>query len=176
MIDERLLLREEIASIWTIDRGEVIEQVYYFEQGKLVLKPEYHVVTGWEGDDERYSPILLDCFDRGGWFYGLFDGAAIIAVVVLDCEFIGTSADQLQLKFLYVSGPFRGRGLGRSLFERARKEARRRRARRLYISATPSENTVNFYLELGCSVVEEVAPELFALEPRDIHLECDVSS
>jgi hypothetical protein len=44
----------------------------------------------------------------------------------------------------------------------------------LYISATPSENTINFYLRSGCRVTAQLDPELFALEPKDIHLECDV--
>jgi hypothetical protein len=41
----------------------------------------------------------------------------------------------------------------------------------MYISATPSENTVNFYQYLGCVLTEEVDAELFELEPEDIHLE-----
>jgi hypothetical protein len=44
-------------------------------------------------------------------------------------------------------------------------------ARRLYISATPSENTVGFYTHLGCVITREVDPALFELEPEDIHLE-----
>jgi hypothetical protein len=62
--------------------------------------------------------------------------------------------------------------LGKRLFDLARAVARERGARQLYISATPSENTVNFYLRLGCQVAEEPDPELLALEPEDIHLVC----
>jgi N-acetylglutamate synthase-like GNAT family acetyltransferase len=64
--------------------------------------------------------------------------------------------------------------LGTHLFELAKATARERGAKRLYISATPSENTVNFYLRLGCAVAGEPDPELLELEPEDIHLECDV--
>jgi hypothetical protein len=56
----------------------------------------------------------------------------------------------------------------------AKATARERGAKRLYISATPSENTINFYLRRGCVVAAEVDPHLFELEPEDIHLECDV--
>src|SRR5580704_18139112 len=73
----------------------------------------------------------------------------------------------------HVSNSYRNRGLGTQLFELARATARERGAKRLYISATPSEHTINFYLRLGCAVVEEPDPELFELEPEDIHLECD---
>jgi hypothetical protein len=60
------------------------------------------------------------------------------------------------------------------LFGLARATARARGARRLYISATPTENTVKFYLRLGCAVTREPDADLFALEPEDIHLECEV--
>ena len=97
----------------------------------------------------------------------------LVGIVVLDNQRIGKHKDQLQLKFLHVSRSHRQKGLGTRLFELARATARRTGAKRLYISATPSENTVNFYLRLGCAVAEEPDPELFELEPEDIHLECD---
>ena len=48
--------------------------------------------------------------------------------------------------------------------------ARERGARLLYVSATPTENTVNFYLRRGCILATPPDPELLALEPDDIHL------
>ena len=44
-------------------------------------------------------------------------------------------------------------------------------AESLYISATPSKNTIGFYLHMGCRLAFEVNQELFRLEPKDIHLE-----
>ncbi|MBD3284615.1 GNAT family N-acetyltransferase [Candidatus Uhrbacteria bacterium] len=172
MIKGRKIHREEIKDIWAIDRREIIEQVYYLENGTLVLKPEYYNMPGWPpGEAELYTPILEDCYDRGGWFYGLFDREKLIGVAVLDNHFIGKKEDRLQLKFLHISRPFRGRGWGKHLFELAVAEARKCGAQSLYISATPSENTIDFYLNLGCQVTNEVDPALFALEPEDIHLE-----
>ena len=74
MTEERLLRRDEIPLVWEIDRSEVIEHLYSVEAGQLVLRPEFYDMRGWpEGEAEHYTPILLDCFDRGGWFLGLFD-------------------------------------------------------------------------------------------------------
>ena len=84
---------------------------------------------------------------------------------------MGQSNDQLQLKFLHVSRQYRGSGLGRTLFQEAVDKARSLGARTLYISATPSENTVRFYQSLGCRLSENPEPKLLALEPDDIHLE-----
>lgn len=175
MITVRQLQREEIAQVWSIDRGEVIENLYHLEDRTLVLRPQHIDVAGWpHGEAEKYTPLLLDCFDRGGWFYGAFDGALLVGVVVLESRFIGKRNDQLQLKFLHVSRAYRNRSLGAKLFELAKATARERGAIRLYISATPSENTVNFYTRLGCVVAREPDPELFELEPEDIHLECEI--
>jgi predicted N-acetyltransferase YhbS len=173
MISLRDLLRREVAQVWSIDRSEVIEGFYHLEGGTLVLRPQHEEVPGWPaGEAEKYTPILLDCFDRGGWFHGAFDEGRLIGVAVLESRFIGR--DQLQLKFLHVSRAYRGQGLGARLFELARDTARKRGAARLYISATPSENTVNFYTRMGCVIAREPDRELFELEPEDIHLECDI--
>ena len=171
----RELTRSEVSRYWEIDRREVIENIYYLVDGELVLKPEHYDMRGWPtGEADLYTPLFLDCFDRGGWFYGLFDGDQLVAAVVLESKFIGPRKDLLQLKALHVSRHYRGQGLGRLLFELASDKAYSRGARGLYISATPSEHTVNFYLRLGCRITLTADPDLFALEPEDIHLECAI--
>jgi predicted N-acetyltransferase YhbS len=172
MITGREISRDEIKMIWTIDRSEVIEAVYYLEQGNLVLKQEYYDMRGWlGGETEKNTSLFEACYDRGGWFYGLFDDQQLIGVVVLERCFIGENQDQIQLKFLHVSNPYRDKGWGKHLFDLAMIEAKKWGARRLYISATPSEHTIGFYLSLGCRVTQKPDPELYELEPEDIHLE-----
>jgi len=171
-ISGRVLSRDEIAEIWTIDRSEVVDTVYELRSGALALRGEHHDVRGWPpGEPQKYTPILEACHDHGGWLYGLFDGRRLVGAAVLEGRFIGPGADQLQLKFMHVGRSHRGRGLGRRLFERARVEALRRGAKRLYVSATPSQHTIDFYLRLGCVVTPEPDAELLELEPEDIHLE-----
>jgi len=43
-------------------------------------------------------------------------------------------------------------------------------ARRLYVSATPSGSAVGFYPEPRVRADRRAEPELFALEPDDIHM------
>jgi len=168
----RPLARDEIPSLWSIDRSELIENVYDLVGGALVLRPERHDVKGWPpGERERDMTLLRDCFDHGGSFWGAFEGGALAGAAVLESRFIGRPRDQLQLKFLHVGRAYRRMGLGRTLFEMAVARARELGAKRLYISATPSENTIGFYLRRGCRVTEEIDAALFALEPKDIHLE-----
>jgi len=171
----RELIRDEVEQVWSIDRSEIIENLYYYENSKLVLRPAFFHMKGWpSGEAAHYTPILLDCFDRGGWFYGLFDGDKLIGIAILESKWIGAKQDQLQLKFLHVSHGYRGQGWGRKLFRLAQDQAREMGAKRLYISATPSEHTIDFYRSLGCMVTNELDPELYELEPEDIHLECPV--
>jgi predicted N-acetyltransferase YhbS len=168
----RELTRAEVERVWEIDRREVIEKVYHLRDGRLILDAEFFDMQGWPpGEGALYTPLLLDCHDRGGFFCGAFDGAALAGVAILESRFIGRRADQLQLKFLHVGKPYRRTGLGKALFECAAQRAKEMGAKKLYISATPSENTIGFYLHLGCALAQEIDADLFALEPEDIHLE-----
>lgn len=168
----RELRGEELDEIWLIDRSEKVENIYRLEDGRLVLKPEHHDMQGWPtGEAESYGALMFDCFDRGGTFFGAFEEGRLIGVSVLESRFIGRNEDHLQLKFLHVARGYRKRGLGRMLFERAAGKASDLGANTLYISATPSENTIGFYLHIGCRVTDEVDRDLFELEPDDIHLE-----
>jgi len=106
---------------------------------------------------------------------GSMENNLLIGVAILESKFIGARQETLQLKFLHVSRDSRKQGLGRSLFNTAVEKAKTLGAQKLYISATPSENTINYYLRLGCVPATETDPELFALEPEDIHLEYVIS-
>lgn len=175
MISGRRLSRDEIRDIWAIDRSEATDAVYYLENGSLQLRAEHHDLSGWPpGEATKYTPILESCHDRGGWLYGLFDEDRLIGAAVLESQFIGRRGDQLQLKFLHISRTYRSQGWGQQLFALAKAEAARRGAKRLYVSATPSEHTITFYLRLGCTLIAEPDPLLYELEPEDIHLECEL--
>ncbi len=172
----RHLAADEVEKIWSIDRAEIISAVYYIIEDKLVLKDEHYDMTTWPlGEPEIYAPLLQECHQRGGWFLGVFDGDTLVAVSVLDTHFLGPQNDSLQLKFLQISQNYRGLGLGRELFHRAAAEAARRGARKMYISATPSEHTIHFYMKNGCCRTATPDPVLYALEPEDIHLEYEIS-
>lgn len=171
----RELAIDELDAIWRIDRGEYIESIYRCSSGALSEETINLQLPGWPPRDrEVYAPILRECCEHGGYFCGAFDQGRLVAVVVLGDRFLGGAQDQLQLKLMYVDRAYRKTGLGRRLFEAAVEEARRRGARRLYISSCETKNTVDFYRHLGCKMTSEVDPELLALEPMDIHMEFEI--
>jgi GNAT superfamily N-acetyltransferase len=172
-MEMRLVTRNEVELIWTIDRSEVHHHIYELHGGQLVRTPKYFEIPGWRPDAvEKETPALLDCFDRGGTFLGVFDAEALIGIGVLESARVGRASDQMQLAYLYVSRAYRGRGVGMQLFEAAVSFAREAGANALYVSATPTENTVAFYLNRGCVLAPEPDARLLAAEPDDIHLLC----
>jgi 8-oxo-dGTP pyrophosphatase MutT (NUDIX family)/GNAT superfamily N-acetyltransferase len=173
----RRLERDELSRVWEIDRREFVEKVYRLQGGQLVLEPHNFDVPGWApGQREEEMPMLFDCFDRGGTFWGAFEDDVIVGAAGLESNFIGARRKTLQLTRLHVSRDLRGQGLGTALFQTAADHAKRAGAEKLYISATESENSVNFYQRRGCRLATEVDPGLLALEPEDIHLECELAS
>ncbi len=168
----RTIKREEIENIKNIDRSEIVNQFYYYQNGKLVLKNGYFNIRRWTPRQiKKHVKGLLSLYDRGGFFYGLLHEERMVGLISLECKFIGSANNQLQVVFLHVDKNYRKKGFGRKLMDKVKERARELGAKKLYISATPSKNTVDFYMHLGCKLAPEINPELYKLEPDDIHLE-----
>ena len=138
--------------------------------GALHLVPDFYDVAGWpDGEADHYTPILLDCHDRGGWCVGMFDGARLVAAVFVDSQPLGPHGDMLQLKFLHVSHDWRGCA-GEQLYRTAREQARAMGAARLYVRDAVAEH--DRLLPAARLYGQHLPdPALYALEPEDIHLE-----
>jgi GNAT superfamily N-acetyltransferase len=155
----RRLDRGEIQRLWEIDRSEVHDNVYRVRDGALVLEPYHLAVSGWHPQTVvEVTPKLEEIYDRGGVFLAAFDGETLAGMVVQDGE---------RLEYLYVSAPYRGTGVGTLLFDAAVAHAP---GDRVVISATPTENTVNFYLARGCRLDPSPPPGQVAAEPDDVQL------
>jgi predicted N-acetyltransferase YhbS len=75
-----------------------------------------------------------------------------------------------QLAFLHVSEASRVAGIGSRLCDNLERMVRSAGDPEMVVSATPSENTVRFYLGRGYELMAEPLPELFELEPEDVHM------
>ena len=71
---------------------------------------------------------------------------------------------------LHVSAPWRATGIGNRLSEQLEQIARTGGDSDMVVSATPSENTVRFYIGRGFQPMAEPLAELFELEPEDVHM------
>lgn len=174
-IEYRSLTHAALEQMRAIDRSEIIEAHYVMSDGCLQLVEEQWIHPGFT--PETYAQRILrlqQLLANGGPIFGAFHAGTLVGIAAIENRFRGAATDQLRLDFLHVSRPFRGQGIGNHLFALSRHAARSMGARQLYITGSPSQHTVDFYLRMGCRVTTDIDPELFAEEPDDIHFECDV--
>eukprot|EP01052_Picozoa_sp_SAG31_P046105 SAG31_NODE_8681_length_1407_cov_1.378440_2_plen_187_part_00 len=68
---------------------------------------------------------------------------------------LGCASDTLDMFYLFCDGNARGAGVGTRLIELIKAEARERGAAKMYISATNTRHTVEFYMRRGAVLAEE---------------------
>ena len=78
--------------------------------------------------------------------------------------------DMAQLDALFVDKNHRQQGIAAQLTKLLEEQAIADGHKRLYVSATESQSAVGFYTSQGFVPTLDVHPELYALEPNDIHM------
>ena len=124
-----------------------------------------------EGDGEHtyagHQAHVEELLASGAVALGAFDGDRLAGIGVLVQHLRPGVA---QLAWLHVSNGYRASGIGKRLTEDLDQIAREGGDTEIVVSATPSQNTVRFYMGRGYQPMAESFPELFALEPEDVHL------
>ncbi|PSK94636.1 GNAT family N-acetyltransferase [Taibaiella chishuiensis] len=172
----RELESEEVIRLGEIDRSETFWESYRYRDGILQLAPDYQEVTGF--DEQELQDMISrqkEIIRTGGRVIGCFDGTLIAGMASVERQRRGSRQQYCKMDILYVSRTYRGRHIALQLLDRTRKIAAGFGAQHLYISATPTRRTVDFYISQGARPATEPDPELVQLEPLDIHLELDVS-
>jgi len=175
-MEYRELAFSEIDTIRGIDRSEVVDSIYRLLNGSLLEVAVDYDMKGFKPEEleaiiRRQKRLLAN----GGWVFGAFDGGKLVGVASLENRFRGNLHRYCKMDILFVSREHRRQGIASELMGKCLGAARKIGADRLYISATESKNTVDFYMKRGARPVEELDAELFRLEPEDIHLEVSVS-
>lgn len=171
MIKYKELDIHDAEKIADIDRSEQINFIYEIQDGNIVEVASGHECPNWSEHQvreliERYQNEL----SSGGKAFGALDNDKLVGFGVLAHKFRGKQKDQLQVDLMYVSRAYRRRGIGTRLMQELSNEAKKRGAKTLYISSTETESAVNFYKSNGSELTDEIDHELFALEPKDIHM------
>ena len=73
---------------------------------------------------------------------------------------------------MQVAADYRGRGIGRKLFDSGKGEAAKAGAEALYISACSSEETIAFYKAMGAELTDSPIREIAEDEPCDLQMIC----
>lgn len=167
----RGLCRAEMTRLGEIDRTETVENIYVLDDDKLKLVPQAIAVGGWNPAElESHIRRIRSLHDRGGLVLGAFAENSLLAVGSVDFQPVGGNPSVMNLDMLHVSRAHRGRGIGRNLIDELSSTAQVRGASSFYISATPTQGTVDMYMRLGARPTLQPDPTLLAMEPNDIHL------
>jgi GNAT superfamily N-acetyltransferase len=166
------MARSELARIAEIDRSERITQQYR-QRGELLELIDVDIDAPRWGERGEFSiEHRIDEWTRlvslGGVPLGAFDGDRLIGFAVYMRASPETPAN---LAVLHVTKPWRRYGIGCALTNEVIRLARIEGAPRLYVSATPTRGTVDFYMRQGFVPVATPNERLFALEPDDIHMQ-----
>ena len=172
-IDVRRLARSELSRVREIDRSERIEVLYVQQGARLERRvgdwssPPWDADGGGEHSVAAQRTSLERYADAGAIALGAFDGERLVGIGVVVPHLRPGIA---QLSFLHVSDGYRALGIGGALSEELERIAREEGDTEMVVSATPSENTVRFYRGRGFETMAEPLPELFELEPEDVHM------
>ena len=170
MIVIRQMAKEELSPgrIAEIDVSESGGIVYRYADGDINSTSEVWHRPRW--DSEKCTNLSEGWFAqslRGDVILGAFDEDLLVGISILRYELTDSMA---QLDALFVSRHYRRRGIAARLTQEIIRLAKESGARELYVSATPSESAVGFYKSQGFRLAERVNKELYALEPKDIHM------
>jgi len=170
----RQVRSHELSRVGEIDRSERIDMIYVQRGVELDAVAGDFSARSWlpEGEGEHSVAHAVEECERwlaaGGIAIGAFADGRLVGIGIV----VPHVRDRVaQLAFLHVSDGYRGRGIGGRLSARLERLGRDRGDAVMVVSATPSANTVRFYRGRGFEPTANPLPELYELEPDDVHLE-----
>ena len=150
------------------ERGDV---VLAWVDGAMVADPHEWERPRWDADlwEQRLAGWWLTL--RPDVMIGAFAGDELVGLASLRYQL---QPGMAQLTTLHVSQAYRRRGVASQLIVEVMRMAREAGAARLYVSAVPSESAIGFYTSLSFCPTDAPDPDMFALEPEDIHMVCEL--
>jgi GNAT superfamily N-acetyltransferase len=172
-VEIRHLACNEFSRVGEIDRTEHIDILFEQHGTELVSHRGTWSAPAWDPDGHGEHSVdaqhqaLVRYADAGGIVLGAFFHERLVGIGVVVPHLRPAMA---QLAYLHVSQEFRSTGIGSRLSVDLEQIAQRAGDTKIVVTATPSENTVRFYLGRGYRPMQQPVPDLFELEPEDIHM------
>jgi GNAT superfamily N-acetyltransferase len=170
----RRLVAADLERVGEIDRTERIDTLYVQHGDRLERRLGDFSARPWFAEGEGEHSVAhqrAECeryLAEGGIALGAFANGQLVGIGIVRPHIRPEIA---QFAFLYVSNRHRAQGIGRHLSEELERLAREAGDTTMVVSATPSLNTVRFYRHRGFEPTAEPLPELYELEPDDVHLQ-----
>jgi GNAT superfamily N-acetyltransferase len=168
------LVSADLERIGEIDRTERIDTLYVQQGDQLEQRFGDFSASAWltEGEGEHsVAHQRAECerhLAAGGIALGAFANGQLVGIGIVRPHLRPGIA---QFAFLHVSNGHRRQGIGEHLSEELERLARKEGDTTMVVSATPSLNTVRFYIHRGFEPTAEPLPELYEPEPEDVHLQ-----
>ena len=169
MIKIELLTAENFKpdSLDNYQRRQEVRRVYRKHDGIYQIE-ECVYLEDWDREKRRY--VAKEISSNAYITYLALKKEEVVGFIGLKKDLIG---DYMILDQMHVSAVCRGQGIGRNLFEKGKEEAKKARARALYISACSSVETIAFYKAMGARLTDCPIKELAEAEPYDLQMICD---
>ncbi len=163
----RRLDESDFDQLHNIDLSEHTSLIYRWVNGQLQPEPHDGYRPRWNQAQwqERLTEWRTD-LQPDVWL-GAFVGGQMAALASLRYRLVPEMA---QLTTLHVDQAHRRQGLARQLLQTVVAMAEESGAGELYVSSTESESAVGFYLSQGFRPTDTPNPQMFELEPNDIHM------
>jgi len=154
------------------DRTQIVTKCWRKINGEwLIIDSRF--VDNWSEDRYREEvQFLKNLINSGGYVAAAFCNGQLKGFTSVNATIFGTHAKYMDLSNIHVSQDMRGQGIGKELFELAKKWAKEHGAEKLYISSQSSVETQAFYKAMGCVEAVEYNQQLAEEEPCDCQLEC----
>ena len=171
----RPLEQYECERIREMDASQYIQNAWRDVNGIKQL-----VEINWQENDfpngyEYHLSALKNTFVSDGFVIGAFYNEILVGFGSVNRQIFGNRFKYVLLDQIFISNGYRRKGIGKSLFTHAADKARLWGADKLYICAGSAEDTISFYLALGCVDAQEINQEFFKNDIRDIQLEYDLN-
>ncbi|MGN0824350.1 MAG: GNAT family N-acetyltransferase [Candidatus Coproplasma sp.] len=170
MIKIELLSKENFneLSLDSYSRRQDVKRVYRRMGDEYVLI-DMPYVEDWNLEKKRSVASALKSNEYVA--YVALDGDTVVGFIGLKKQLINK---YMVLDFMHVSYEYRGKGIGRTLFNLGRDTAIKAGAKALYISACSSEETIAFYKAMGAELTNNPIREIAEKEPFDMQMICEV--
>ena len=167
MFEIRPLSDTDLDRLAEIDVSESGSVVYALVHGELRSEPEVWQRPRWDAAAWRRKYEEWQRTLKMDLLLGAFDGERLVGMASLRYALTETMA---QLTTLHVDRTHRQQGVAKALVQEVIRLVKEAGAASLYVSATPSASALGFYRSQGFELVDEPHPQLFELEPEDIHM------
>lgn len=158
----KFIRRQEVVKCWRRVKGE------------WVIRDDPFIDDWTEADYQILVKCLKNTVATGGFVYGAFCDGDLKGFVSVEAQLFGGEQGYLDLTSIHVSEDMRSNGIGRTLFQAAKRWAKSKGGKKLYLSAHSAVETQAFYRAMGCVEAQVYNAAHVEKEPYDCQLECSL--